>query len=612
MLIFSVTYADNIDRAEYIRSNYSKYEYHIPMQDGVKLFTAVYIPYDNSIEYPILLFRTPYSVGPYGSDQYKKGLGPHEAFEKEGFIFVFQDVRGQFMSEGEFVNMRPHIPTKKVKQEIDESTDTYDTIEWLLNNIKNHNNKVGMWGISYPGFYCSAGMINSHPALKAVSPQAPIADWFWDDMHHHGAFILNLSFNFFSNFGRLPDTLNTKWPERFKHGTPDGYQFFLELGPLKNANKRHLNNEIEFWNDVVEHPNYDKFWQSKNILPHLKNIKAATMVVGGWYDAEDLYGPLNTYKSIEEKNPDNFNILVMGPWFHGGWVWSDGDALGIADFGFKTSKYYQEHVDLVFFKHFLKDKGDINLPEALVFETGSNRWREFNKWPPEETQKQCLYIQSEGKLIFTKPKDSINICDAYISDPNKPVPYTKKITTSWERTYMTEDQRFASRRPDVLVYQSDILTNDITIAGPLQANLYVSTSGTASDFIVKLVDVYPNEIQYYDDESNKPNMGATQQLVRGEVLRGRFRDSYEYPKPFNPDEVTFVSFELQDILHTFKRGHRIMVQIQSSWFPLVDRNPQKYIPNIFEAEKGDFISVTNKIYHSTMHPSHLEVNIIKK
>lgn len=605
--------AGTAERAEYIRSHYAKYEYRVPMRDGVTLFTSVYAPYDDSEEYPILMFRSPYSVAPYGADEYRDWLGPHEAFEKEGFIFVFQDVRGHFMSEGDYVNMRPHKPKKAGPRDTDESTDTYDTIEWLLDNVESHNGRVGMWGISYPGFYCSAGMIDSHPALKAVSPQAPIADWFWDDMHHHGAFILNLTFNFFANFGRLPDTLTTEWPERFDHGTPDGYQFFLELGPLKNANEKYLGGEIEFWNHVTKHPNYDEFWQARNILPHLKNITAAVMVVGGWFDAEDLYGPLKTYRSVEEKNPGNFNVLVMGPWSHGGWVWTDGDTLGDADFGFKTSDYYKEHVDLVFFNHFLKGgTGNPDLPEALVFETGANRWREFDSWPPEETATQRLYLQPDGGLAFEEPIDSDPGYEEYVSDPDKPVPYTSRITIRWAKTYMAEDQRFAARRPDVLVFRSDVLEEDVTFAGPIQANLFVSTSGSASDFVVKLIDVYPDEMPADDGEDeNKRNKGGLQQMVRGEVFRGRFRESYSEPRPFVPNEITPVSFELQDVLHTFKRGHRIMVQIQSTWFPFVDRNPQKYVPNIFEADEGDFISVTNRVFFSPEHPSRLEVGILE-
>jgi putative CocE/NonD family hydrolase len=605
----------DVERADYIRSHYAKYEYRIPMRDGVKLFTAVYVPYDRSEEYPFLIVRTPYGVRPYGADNYREWLGPHEEFEREGFIFVFQDVRGRFMSEGRFVNMRPHVPVKRGAGDVDESSDTYDTIEWLLNNVEGNNGRAGMWGISYPGFYCSAGAIDSHPALKAVSPQAPIADWFWDDMHHHGALILNLTFDFFSAFGALPDTLYTDWPERFDHGTPDGYQFFLGLGPLSNANDRYFHGKIAFWNDVAAHPNYDEFWQSRNILPHLKNIHAATMVVGGWFDAEDLYGPLHTYRSIEKSNPENYNILVMGPWSHGGWTRTDGDTLGDADFGFKTSDYYRENVDLKFFDHFLRADEELDLPEALVFETGANRWREFDVWPPRGASPSGLYLQPGGGLSFAEPAlqpaGADPGYDEYISDPKNPVPYTREITTRWAKTYMTEDQRFAAHRPDVLEYQSEVLDEDVTLAGPLRADLFVSTTGSASDFVVKLIDVYPNEVPYYNPDSGAADKGAMQQMVRGEVFRGRFRESYEHPRPFTPNQVTPVSFELQDILHTFKRGHRIMVQIQSSWFPLVDRNPQTYVPNIFDAKDDDFITVTNRVYRSRAYPSRLEVAVLE-
>ncbi len=605
-------FAAGTDHAEYIRSHYAKYEYRIPVRDGVTLFTSVYIPYADTTSYPILLHRTPYNVGPYGADRYPGQLGPHKAFDTEGFIFVFQDVRGRFMSGGEYVNMRPHIPDTQEPDDVDESTDTYDTIEWLLENIENHNARVGMWGISYPGFYCSAGMINSHPALKAVSPQAPIADWFWDDMHHHGAFILPLAFNFFSVFGQPRDSLTTRWPPSFDHGTPDGYQFFLNLGPLKNVNQTYFHDDIDFWNSIVEHPNYDDFWQRRNILPHLNNISAATMVVGGWFDAEDLFGPLHTYQSIEEKNPANFNILVMGPWSHGGWTRTSGELLGDAHFGFSASAYYQEHVDLNFFTHFLKDaRGPLYLPEALMFETGANRWREFDDWPPANLNAGKIYLRANGDLSFEQSIVTEEVYDAYTSDPNNPVPYTTKITTDWEKTYMTEDQRFAARRPDVLVYQTDVLKENLTLAGPIQANLYVSTSGTASDFIVKIIDVYPNQVLGYGAASGEPNKGAMQQLVRGEVIRGRFRNSYEHPEPFETNEITPVSFELQDILHTFKRGHRLMIQIQSTWFPLVDRNPGTYVPNIFKADAEDFIKVRNRIYRSRQHPSHIEVGILE-
>lgn len=594
------TFADDLSREHYIRQHYQKFEYRIPMRDGVTLFTAVYTPYDTSEPYPILLMRTPYSVGPYGADAYPKWLGPTEEFEQRNYIFVFQDVRGCFMSEGEFVNMRPHVPDKSGNQ-IDESSDTFDTIEWLINNMDGHNGKVGMWGVSYPGFYCSAGMIDSHPALKAVSPQAPIADWFWDDMHHHGAFTLALTFNFFSFFGQPREGLTTEFNDRFDFGTPDGYQFYLDMGSLKNANDKYFKGDIEFWNQLTQHPNYDDFWQSRNILPHLKNITASVMTVGGWFDAEDLYGPLHTYRSIEDKNPNIFNTLVMGPWSHGAWVWDDMSSLGEMEFGFNTSDWFQERYLVNFFESTLRDNTTPDVPEALVFETGANRWRTFEQWPPSNLNPRSLYLGG-NRLSFDTPTATDTLYDEYISDPANPVPYTTEISTGWVKEYMTEDQRFAGTRPDVLTYTSDVLNDDLTIAGPLQANLFVSTSGSASDWVVKLIDVYPND---HDTQA------AAQLLVCGEIFRGRFRKSYETPLPFEPHQITPVSFELQDVLHTFKRDHRIMIQIQSTWFPLFDRNPQRYVENIFEADSSDFITVMNRVYRSAEFLSHVQLEILE-
>jgi len=604
-------------RAAYIRANYSKFEYRVPMRDGVRLFTAVYVPNDTSRRYPVLLFRTPYSIAPYGADRYREALGPAERYEKHGFIFVLQDVRGTFMSEGQFVNMRPELADGKKGKETDESTDTYDTIDWILANVPGHNGRVGQWGISYPGFYTSAGMIGSHPALKAASPQAPIADWFWDDMHHHGAFILHMSFNFFATFGKARPEPTTERPERFDHKTPDAYQFFLEMGPLRNANEKYLHGEIEFWNEMSQHPNYDEFWQSRNILPHLENIGAAVMVVGGWFDTEDLYGPLHTYRAVETQNPGIENMLVMGPWSHGGWLRSDGERLGDAEFGFKTSEYYREKIEFPFFLHHLDDGPDPELPEALVFETGANRWRRFDAWPPPGTERRNLYLRAGGELSFEAPVDDDG-ADAYPSDPAKPVPYTTEISARWTRNHMTEDQRFAARRPDVLVYRGEVLERDLTVAGPVRADLWVSTTGTDSDFVVKLIDIYPNEIPAREDDDRRgdagnreTDRGGQQTLVRAEVFRGRFRESYEKPVPFVPGEVAHVVFDLQDVLHTFQRGHRLMVQIQSSWFPFVDRNPQKYVPNIFEATEDDFISVTNSVERTRTHPSHIEIGVLE-
>jgi putative CocE/NonD family hydrolase len=598
-------------RAEYLRANYTKFEYRIPMRDGVELFTAVYAPNDRTQHYPMLMFRTPYGIHPYGASRYGERLGPSELYERDGFIFVFQDVRGKYMSGGEFDNMRPHVANKTVREQTDESTDTYDTIDWLLANVENHNGRVGQWGISYPGFYASAGMIDSHPALRAVSPQAPIADWFWDDMHHHGAFILHMAFNFFSTFGQPRPEPTTERNERFDHETPDAYQFFLDLGPLRNANEKYFENEIAFWNDIVEHPNYDEFWQSRNILPHLRNVGAAVMVVGGWYDTEDLYGPLKTYQEVESNNPDTFNMLVMGPWAHGAWSRSGGERLGDAEFGFKTAEYYRKHVEFPFFSHFLKDGPEPGLPEALVFETGANRWRRFEAWPPLETKKTKIYMREGGGLAFAAPQDESDASDEFVSDPAKPVPYTMEISAGWTRKHMTEDQRFAARRPDVLVYTTDVLEEDLTLAGSILADLWVSTTGSAADWVVKLIDVYPDELPGADEDSDEPDRGGQQTLIRAEVFRGRFRESYETPKAFVPDEVSHVSFELQDVLHTFQRGHRVMVQVQSSWFPFVDRNPQTYVPNIFEATVDDFVKTVHRVHRSKQHPSHIEVGVLE-
>jgi putative CocE/NonD family hydrolase len=593
------------ERADYVRENYTKYEVRIPMRDGVKLFTAIYTPNDISKKYPILLLRTPYSIGPYGPDQYRSNIGPHEEFEKEGFIFVYQDVRGRFMSEGQFVHMTPHVEKKKSNSDIDESTDTYDTIAWLLEHVPNHNGKVGQWGISYPGFYTSAGAIDSHPALKAVSPQAPVSDFYWDDVYHHGAFLLTHWFGFLNRVPQRRKGLVDEWPDPICDiEATDAYKFFMDVGPLKNVNKLYFKGKSKFWNRVARHPNYDKFWQKRNILPHLKNINAAVMVVGGLFDREDLFGPLHTYEMIEKQNPGIFNILVMGPWFHGGWLRGKGSDLGDTDFGFATSKYFQDHIDLNFFNHFLKDEeSELNLPEALIFETGANRWRRFDQWPPASAERSCFYFHKNGELSLEKPDEDSSGCDSYISDPNKPVPHTRDNSQWLNNTFYAEDQRFASRRPDVLVYQTEILEDDVTLAGPILADLFVSTTGTDSDWIVKLIDVYPDDL----DEK-----AAQQALIRAEVFRGRFRESYTKPKPFIPNEISNISFQLWDVLHTFKRGHRIMIHVQSTWFPFIDRNPQKYVPNIFEANEDDFIKVTNRVYRSKQYPSHIEVGVLKQ
>jgi uncharacterized protein len=595
-----------------VKASYTKSEQMIPMRDGVKLFTSIYLPKDTSQKYPILLSRTPYSCAPYGAEAYKDTIGPSPLFQKEGYIVVYQDVRGAFMSEGTYENMRPQNDNKRGPNDIDESSDTYDTIDWLVKNIPNNNGRVGMWGISYPGFYTAVGTIDAHPALKAASPQAPISDWFiGDDFHHNGAFWLPHCFNFYSSFGHPRPRPTTQFGQRFDHGTPDGYKFFLEMGPLANADKKYFHGGIPYWNELMEHPNYDAYWQARNTRPHLRNIKPAVMTVGGWFDAEDLFGALNTYRSIEKQSPGAYNILVMGPWFHGGWSRGDGALLGDVRFGSKTSEFYRENIELPFFNYYLKDKGELKLPEAYVFETGSNKWKTYQQWPPANAHEQDLYLEPNGKLAFSAPSASSNAFDEYVSDPAHPVPFINGINIGMTREYMVDDQRFASRRQDVLTYQTDGLTEDITVAGPLTASLFVSTSGTDSDFVVKLIDVYPD-----DARDNVPNpsgmrMGGYEMLVRGEPMRARFRHSFEKPEPMPANKVEKIEYAMPDINHAFLKGHRIMIQIQSSWFPLVDRNPQKFV-DIYKATEADFQKATERVYHSAQYGSHLKLIVVKQ
>lgn len=594
----------------YVRAHYRKSEVRVPMRDGTNLFTSIYTPVDTSRTYPILMIRTPYSVGPYGADAYRENVGPSRAMMEAGYIFVYQDVRGCYMSEGEFVNMTPHRTQKTGPSDFDESTDTYDTVAWLVANVPNNNGRVGQWGISYPGFYAAAGMIDAHPALVAVSPQAPIADWFFDDFHHHGAFFLPHAFNFLSSFGRpRPEPVAERGP-RFDHGTPDGYAFFQELGPLRNANDKYLHEQIPFWNELEAHPNYDEFWQSRNLLPHLHNVAPAVMTVGGWFDAEDLYGPLKIYQTIERNNPDAFNVLVMGPWRHGGWARGDGASLGNVSFGSPTSHFYQADIEKAFFDHYLKGEVAPQLPEAYVFETGANRWRTFDQWPPASVESRALWLGEGGALAFGDAPTAARAYDEFVSDPQKPVPFTEDVSIGMTREYMTDDQRFAARRPDVLVYQTDVLTQDLTLAGPLLADLWVSTSGTASDWVVKLIDVHPADASDHEYLARGKHMGGYQMMVRSEVIRGRFRDGYETPKPFRPNVPANIELELLDVLHTFQKGHRVMIQVQSTWFPLVDVNPHTYVDNVFAAEPKHFTTATQRVHRSRRHPSKIEVGVL--
>ncbi|MCX4244894.1 CocE/NonD family hydrolase [Paraliomyxa miuraensis] len=597
------------DGAAWVQAHYVKEEVRIPMRDGATLFTAIYRPRDPDREVPILLTRTPYRASPYGPDAHRDALGPSRTLMERGYVFVYQDVRGCFQSEGEFVNMRPHRPTKR-GPEIDESSDTYDTIEWLVHHVAGHNGRVGMWGISYPGFYAAAGMIDAHPALVAVSPQAPIADWYFDDFHHHGAFFLPHAFNFFSGFGRPRKGLVSEWGPRFDHGTPDGYAWFLGLGALRNANEHHLHHEIPFWDELAAHPDYDEFWRERNLLPHLRNVAPAVMTVGGWFDAEDLYGPLQIYRAIEAQDPDAFNVLVMGPWSHGGWARTAGDHLGNADFEGEHSAWYQQHVEAVFFQHYLEGDGSTppSLPEATVFETGRNRWRSFDAWPPAG-RPRTLWLGSGHRLLGEAPAER-RAFDEFVSDPARPVPYTEEVAIGMTKEYMTDDQRFAARRPDVLTWVGNPLTEPLTLAGPLTADLWVSTSEADADWVVKVIDVFPEDAPDHPHLARGKHMGGYQMMVRSEVIRGRYRDGYDAPKPFAAGKPTRVRLPLQDVLHTWEPGHRVMIQIQSTWFPLVDRNPQRWVDNVFEARDEDFVKATHRVWRDTEHASRLEAVVI--
>jgi len=604
--------------ADYIKANYTKREVMIPMRDGIRLFTSIYEPKKKTEKYPILLNRTPYTVAPYGADKFKTSLGPSDLYAREGYIFVHQDVRGRWMSEGEYIDVRADVANRN-KTEIDESTDTFDTVDWLIKDVTNNNGRVGIYGISYPGFYTSAGIIDTHPAIKAASPQAPIGDWFiGDDFHHNGALFLPHAFNFYTGFGQPrpePVTPETAKNKPFTHGTHDGYKYFLEMGSLANSDdvyRKQLGTDIKFWNEMMQHPNYDEFWQSRNILPKLKNIKTAVMTVGGWFDAEDLYGALKTYEHIERQNPNIYNVLVMGPWAHGAWARSSGKSLGNVDFGTSTAEFYRSQLELPFFNYFLKNKGDIkDIKEINVFETGTNEWKFYDRWSPRNAEMRLLYLQANGDLSFEKPRGGAGgDFDEYVSDPARPVPFTEEVSIGMTREYMTDDQRFASRRPDVLVYETEVLTEDITVAGDIKPTLFVSTSGTDADYIVKLIDVFPDNLSANPD--TKHIMGGYQMLVRGEPFRARFRNSFERPVAMRPNTVEKIAFTMPGINHTFKAGHSIMVQIQSSWFPLVDRNPQTFMPNIFEAKETDFRKATQRVYHSPVNMTNIALPVIRK
>jgi uncharacterized protein len=605
-----------------IKEHYTKYEFRIPMRDGVRLFTSVYVPKDASRSYPFLIDRTPYSVAPYGVDQYRTHLGPSPDFDKSGYIFVFQDVRGRYMSEGQFIEMRPHLDNRKSNKDVDDSTDLYDTIDWLLKNVPNNNGKAGIWGISYPGFYTSASMIDTHPALKAASPEAPMTNLFMgDDAYHGGAFMLAANFGFYAFFRPQENPQLPKPSVPFDFGTKDAYEFYLKVGPIGNLSKL-LGSTSFLFDDQIHHDTYDDYWKVRNLAPHMKNIHCAVLTVGGWFDAEDLQGPFTTFHSVDQNNPDIFNGLVVGPWVHGGWARYDGEHLGRAEFASNTGDFYRKNIVFPFFEHYLKDAPDPKLPKAYVFETGTNVWRRYSSWPPKNAEGRTLYLQPNGGLSFEAAKNDSSAFDEYVSDPAKPVPFVNYTDPDVPQEYMVSDQRFAASRPDVLVYETPVLQKDVTIVGPVSPKLFVSTSGTDSDWDVKLIDVYPED--YPDSKLDQPqedrarrtdvgppsfSMAGYQQLVRGEPFRGKFRNSFERPEPFAPGKVEQVNFTMQDVNHTFRRGHRIMVQIQSSWFPLTDRNPQTFV-NIPDAKPSDFVKATERVYHSNAQPSGIGVLVL--
>jgi hypothetical protein len=598
--------------ANYVKENYTKIERLIPMRDGVKLFTAIYIPKDisKSKKYPFLLNRTPYAVAPYGEDKYKTSLGNYPAMMQEGFIFVYQDVRGKWMSEGDFEDVRP-TNLRSGKKDIDESTDTYDTIDWLLKNVKNNNGKAGIYGISYPGFYSTVALVKSHPALKAAVPQAPVTDWFiGDDFHHGGALFLMDAFKFMRTFGvpRPKPIMPDKGPRPTALSVKDNYRFFLEAGSVKDLKGNYFGDSIKFWNNLFKHPNLDTFWQARQITRHLNDVKPAVMIVGGFFDAEDAYGTFKTYQSIEKQSVKANNILVAGPWFHGGWVRSKGDSFGDIRFGQATSTYYQENFELPFFKYYLKGEGNFKAAEANIFISGSNQWKQFSAWPPKTASDTKLYFHPNGLLSFDKP--SGKSFDEYHSDPNHPVPYQAGVQENRTREYMVDDQRFAARRPDVKTYQTLPLSEDITVTGPVFANLMVGLSTTDADYVVKLIDVYPDDSSESSPINNSVMMAGYQMLVRGEILRGKYRNSFEHPEAFVPNQITQVKYELPDVGHTFKKGHRIMVQLQHSWFPLADRNPQQFM-NIYEAKADDFKPATHRIYYDESQSSYISLPILK-
>ena len=596
----------------YVQEHYNKIDTTIAMRDGIKLYTVIFVPKDSTELYPFLMERTPYSAAPYGAKNYPDAVGPNNSLMKEKYIFVVQDVRGRYMSEGINLEVTPYITDKKLKTDVDESSDTYDTIDWLLKNIKNNNGRAGIAGISYPGFYATASLPGAHPALKAVSPQAPVTDEFiGDDANHNGAFFLLDNFSFMNFFDMQRNGPVTEYAQPlFTTNYKDAYTFYLKMGTIKNTNNaNYYNNKSVIWNQYLQHDTYDAYWKARNIRTHLKNISIPAMVVGGWFDAEDLFGALHTYEAIEKQSPQNNNRLVMGPWTHGAWESKDWSKFGTQEFGSNTSKYFQDSLETTFFNFYLKDKGNFAAAEATVFETGSNQWKSYTAWPPKNIMPVAYFFNSNQQLTLQKSITE-NSFTTYTSDPAKPVPYTNGIFGRRNNEYMAEDQRFVATRPDVILFTTLPLTENITLAGRIQADLFVSTTGTDADFVVKLIDVFPEDEPNITNAPRGFEMAGYQRLVRAEVMRGKFRNSYEKPAAFIPGKITSVKFDLNDVAHTFKKGHRIMVQVQSSWFPLIDRNPQKFM-HIPSASEKDFQKAIIKIYHDAIHSSSVVLPVLK-
>ena len=602
----------------WLSQNYSKQEVQITMRDGVKLFTAIYTPKDHSEKHPMLMVRTPYSVQPYGQNKFSPYLmaAHYSNYVKMNYIIVMQDVRGCYMSEGTFVDVRPYIENKKTKKEVDEASDTYDAIDWLVKNVADNNGNVGVSGTSYPGFYSTMAALSGHPALKAVSPQAPVTEWFLgDDFHHNGAFALADAFSFYSGFGKPRPKPTTTSSKGYNFPEKDNYNFFLKQGAIKNFTKL-MGDSIQFWNDIIAHPNYDAFWQARDARRAMKNIKPAVLIVGGNFDAEDCYGAWNLYKAIEKQSPATNNKLVMGPWFHGGWHRTDGSYFGNVRFESKTSIYYQQNVEIPFFNYYLKGKGDEkSIAEATIFFTGENKWRTFDAWPPKNIAYKPIYFDANHKLNYAQPTSSTSF-SKYTSDPSKPVPYTEGVHLRRTREYMIDDQRFAARRPDVLVFETEILENDLTLAGPVVADLKVLLNTSDADFVVKIIDVFPDNFSYdtticCKGVKNEVETAGYQMLVRGEIMRGKFRNSFEKPEPFDPTKkMETVKFTLPDVSHTFVKGHKLMIQVQSSWFPIFDRNPQVFT-DIYKCSVKEFVSSEIKIFHQADAASSIILPILK-